>query len=194
MAPGSPRRPPACRHRRERGAALARISIDSITLFQERRLERVSAATVQRPARERLLQRAYATHKQPREREQEEPSAASHVSLGYEYRPIFRKGLGRLLSVAAYTRPDAQQSKGQGIQQREMTVALESALDARRQRILISHSSVSLLKWACLVIQAICVWTTLDRVQSVAAGHARGLGPTVGFKTIGGLPVASSSA
>jgi hypothetical protein len=38
-----------------------------------------------------------------------------------------------------------------------MTVALESALDARRQRILISHSSVSLLKWACLVIQAICV-------------------------------------
>ena len=38
-----------------------------------------------------------------------------------------------------------------------MTVALESALDARRQRILISHSSVSVLKWACLVIQAICV-------------------------------------
>src|SRR5262249_29506292 len=48
-------------------------------------------------------------------------------------------------------------SPGQGIAQREMTVALESALDARRQRILISHSSVSLLKWACLVIQAICV-------------------------------------
>jgi len=48
-------------------------------------------------------------------------------------------------------------SPGQGIAQREMTVALESALDARRQRILISHSSVSLLKWACLVIEAICV-------------------------------------
>jgi len=48
-------------------------------------------------------------------------------------------------------------SQGQGIAQREMTVALESALDARRQRILISHSSVSLLKWACIVIQAICV-------------------------------------
>src|SRR5262245_52682693 len=38
-----------------------------------------------------------------------------------------------------------------------MAVSVESALDARRQRILISQSSVSLLKWACLVIQAICV-------------------------------------
>ena len=48
-------------------------------------------------------------------------------------------------------------SPGQEIAQREMAVALESALDARRQRILVSHSSVSLLKWACIVIQAICV-------------------------------------
>ena len=48
-------------------------------------------------------------------------------------------------------------SQGQGIAQREMTVALESALDARRQRILVSHSSVSLVKWACVTIEAICV-------------------------------------
>jgi hypothetical protein len=48
-------------------------------------------------------------------------------------------------------------SKGQEIAQREMTEALQSALAARRQRILISHSSVSLLKWTCLVIQTICV-------------------------------------
>lgn len=41
--------------------------------------------------------------------------------------------------------------------QRELVAALESALDARRQRILISHSSVGLVKWACLVIQAVCV-------------------------------------
>jgi hypothetical protein len=46
---------------------------------------------------------------------------------------------------------------GQKIAQREMVVALDSALDARRQRILISQSSVSFVKWACLVIQAICV-------------------------------------
>lgn len=48
-------------------------------------------------------------------------------------------------------------NQGQGIAQREMVIALESALDARRQRILISHSEVGLVKWACLVIQAICV-------------------------------------
>ena len=48
-------------------------------------------------------------------------------------------------------------SQGQGIAQREVVVALESALDARRQRIFVSHSSVSLLKWACATIVAICV-------------------------------------
>jgi hypothetical protein len=48
-------------------------------------------------------------------------------------------------------------NQGQEIAQREMVVALDSALDARRQRILISHTSVGLVKWACLVIQAVCV-------------------------------------
>jgi hypothetical protein len=48
-------------------------------------------------------------------------------------------------------------SQGQGVAQREMTVELESALDARRQRILISQSEVSFTKWACFVIEAICV-------------------------------------
>ena len=48
-------------------------------------------------------------------------------------------------------------SSGQEIAQRELVIALESALDARRQRVLISHSAVSFVKWACLVIQAVCV-------------------------------------
>jgi hypothetical protein len=47
-------------------------------------------------------------------------------------------------------------SPGQGIAQREMAVAFESALGGR-QRILVSHSSVSLLKWSGLTIEAICV-------------------------------------
>jgi amino acid transporter len=38
-----------------------------------------------------------------------------------------------------------------------MVSQLESAFDARRQRILISQSSVSYVKWACLVMEAICV-------------------------------------
>ena len=48
-------------------------------------------------------------------------------------------------------------SQGQGVAQREMTAQLEAALDARRQRILISESSVGLVKWVCLFIEALCV-------------------------------------
>ncbi|MBV8071540.1 MAG: DUF4239 domain-containing protein [Acidobacteriaceae bacterium] len=56
-------------------------------------------------------------------------------------------------------------SQGQGVAQREMTLELESALDARRQRILISQSSVSSVKWACLVIEAMCV------LMAIALSH-----------------------
>jgi hypothetical protein len=69
-------------------------------------------------------------------------------------------------------------NEGQRIAQREMVVALESALEARRQHILISHSSVSLVKWACLVIQAICVLIAIAIVhadQRPAAIIAMGL-------------------
>jgi hypothetical protein len=59
-------------------------------------------------------------------------------------------------SFTAYACSDAS-SQGQGIARREMAVALESALDARRQHILVSHSPVSLVKWASVTIEAICV-------------------------------------
>jgi len=42
-------------------------------------------------------------------------------------------------------------SEGQRIAQREMAVALEQALDARRQRIIISRSSINWVKWAGLI-------------------------------------------
>src|SRR5262245_29562214 len=47
-------------------------------------------------------------------------------------------------------------SEGQKTAQREMATALETALDARRQRIIISQSQVNLLKWSCLFVQAVC--------------------------------------
>lgn len=46
---------------------------------------------------------------------------------------------------------------GQAIAQREITEALEDALDARRQRILISQVQVSFFKWVCILVQAACV-------------------------------------
>jgi hypothetical protein len=60
----------------------------------------------------------------------------------------------------------APSSLGQQTAQREITTALESALDARRQRILTSRSEVHLVKWACLVLQAVCALLAIASVHS----------------------------
>jgi hypothetical protein len=57
-------------------------------------------------------------------------------------------------------------NQGQQIAQREMTAALESALEARRQRILVSQSEVGFVKWACLGLQAICALLAIAIVHS----------------------------
>ena len=62
--------------------------------------------------------------------------------------------------------------------QREIVTALENALDARRQRILVSRSEVNWVKWTALIIQAICTLTAIAMVHSdnrVTAGLAMGL-------------------
>jgi hypothetical protein len=48
----------------------------------------------------------------------------------------------------------APNSEGQKTAQREIATALETAFDARRQRIIISQSHVNLVKWLCLFVQA----------------------------------------
>jgi Protein of unknown function (DUF4239) len=66
-------------------------------------------------------------------------------------------------------------STGQQIAQRQITTALESALDARRQRIIVSLAEVSLVKWCCLYLQAACVLFAIglvhcdDRLASLVA-------------------------
>jgi hypothetical protein len=57
-------------------------------------------------------------------------------------------------------------SEGQKIAQREIATALETALDARRQRIMISQSQVSLLKWSCLLMPALCALVAIAMVHS----------------------------
>ena len=47
-------------------------------------------------------------------------------------------------------------SPGQEIAQREIARSLEDALEARRQRVLVSHAEVNGTKWACLILQAVC--------------------------------------
>jgi hypothetical protein len=48
------------------------------------------------------------------------------------------------------------QGAGQQTAQREIISALGSALDARRQRIIVSHAEVNPVKWWCLYLQAVC--------------------------------------
>jgi len=57
-------------------------------------------------------------------------------------------------------------SQGQQTAQREITTALENALDARRQRIIISHSQVNWVKWLCLALQAVCALLAIAMVHS----------------------------
>jgi hypothetical protein len=57
-------------------------------------------------------------------------------------------------------------SDGQKTAQREIASAFETALDARRQRILISQSEVNLLKWSCLLMQALCALVAIAMVHS----------------------------
>jgi len=55
---------------------------------------------------------------------------------------------------------------GQQTAQREITTALENALDARRQRIIISQSQVNWIKWLCLSLQAVCALVAIAMVHS----------------------------
>jgi Protein of unknown function (DUF4239) len=57
-------------------------------------------------------------------------------------------------------------SEGQKTAQREIATALQTALDARRQRIIISQSQVNLIKWSCLFMQAVCALAAIAMVHS----------------------------
>ena len=59
--------------------------------------------------------------------------------------------LAEALQLTLALTPD---SEGQKNAQREIATALETAFDARRQRIIISQSKVNLVKWLCLFVQA----------------------------------------
>jgi hypothetical protein len=49
------------------------------------------------------------------------------------------------------------QNRGQETAQREIITAVENALDARRQRIIVRLSQVNLVKWLCLLGQVLCI-------------------------------------
>jgi hypothetical protein len=60
----------------------------------------------------------------------------------------------RLAEALRLTLSITPQREGQVVAQREMVVSLQSALDARRQRIILSRSSINWVKWTVLLVQA----------------------------------------
>jgi hypothetical protein len=87
--------------------------------------------------------------------------------------PIMAQGTANLRAIPGVLAEALQatltlnpSSEGQKIAQRDIATALETALDARRQRIILSESQVNLLKWACLFMQAVCALVAIAMVQS----------------------------
>jgi hypothetical protein len=69
-------------------------------------------------------------------------------------------------------------SDGQKIAQHRIITALETAFDARRQRIIISQSQVNLVKWLCLFVQAVAALFAIAMIHCdnrIASATALGL-------------------
>lgn len=60
----------------------------------------------------------------------------------------------------------APEDPGQKLAQSEIVRSIETALDARRQRIIISQSTVSVIKWGGLFLQALCTLIAISFVHS----------------------------
>jgi hypothetical protein len=87
--------------------------------------------------------------------------------------PAMARSTGRLritphalAEALQFTLALTPKSPGQITAQHEIATALENAVDARRQRIIVSRSQVNWLKWACLLLQAVCTLVAVAMVHS----------------------------
>lgn len=71
-----------------------------------------------------------------------------------------------LVEVLQFALSITSADQGQQLAQHEMAAAVENALDARRQRIIVSGSEVNGVKWACLFVQAVCALLAIALVHS----------------------------
>jgi hypothetical protein len=90
---------------------------------------------------------------------QEWPTMAQHTAT----LTIISQPLAEAVQLTLALTPS---NRGQEIAQRGIDTALENALDARRQRIIVSLSQVNLTKWSCLLVQAICMLLAIAMVHS----------------------------
>jgi hypothetical protein len=71
--------------------------------------------------------------------------------------------LANALQVALSLKP---RDNGQAAAQREIIESIQNALEARRERIIISGSAVNWVKWSGLFLQAICTLVAIAMVHS----------------------------
>jgi len=72
----------------------------------------------------------------------------------------------QLLNALRLTLKLNPQGEGQTTAQRGIVASLENALEARRQRIILSRSSINWVKWAALLLQASLTLVTVALVHS----------------------------
>ena len=65
---------------------------------------------------------------------------------------------------------------GQQTAQHEIANAIETALDARRQRIIVSLAHVSLVEWVCVYLQAACLLLAIAMVHADRAASLIAIG------------------
>lgn len=78
-----------------------------------------------------------------------------------------------LVEVMRFALAVNPQGPGQVVAQREMLSAVQAALDARRARIILSHSSINRVKWAVLLLQAGLTLVAIAMVHSENRGATR---------------------
>src|SRR5215469_10905586 len=106
---------------------------------------------------------------------EEWPSMAHQYSELSVTPPALAEALAAILALTP-------RSPGQEIAQHALSDAISNVFDARRQRILVSHSRVNVLKWACLFVQAISV---LIAVAMVHIDNRRTIAIAMGLATSG---------
>ena len=112
--------------------------------------------------------------------------AMANQSVGLERPPA---ALVEALNLALAQTP---QHEGQATAQRETVRALEEALDARRQRIIISRLTINWVKWSGVILEAILTLLAVGMVHSdnrSTAGVAMGIFATAA--AVAALMVAS---
>jgi hypothetical protein len=110
------------------------------------------------PAEEAQLRALIARHIEMCVNEEWRSMAEHHATLVLPP-PHLVEALQRVLAYAPT-------NDGQRMAQRELTDSLRAAFDARRQRIAVSQSSVSAVKWAGLLLQALITLIAIAMVHS----------------------------